>query len=210
MENVKIIVDGMEKDVLGLLYVYNSKYYFIYTEKELDESGYVILYSSQIGKETVTTEYGVVDTGYMIGVNVTDPEEQSQVQKSISYIVEDKKNNTINPEIQYMPLNILTNLKIVGKKRFRLLKSLIEDNFKIHFDEESNFLENSTNILSSENQNIQEQLGDNENVVSEAQDLNVIIDYRSKYFEEVEKSKELEENIMLLNKKIEEIKKIVE
>ena len=96
MENVKIIVDGMEKDVLGLLYVYNSKFYFIYTEKELDESGYVILYSSQIGKETVTTEYGVVDTGYMIGVNVTDPEEQSQVQKSISYIVEDKKNNTIN------------------------------------------------------------------------------------------------------------------
>ena len=52
MENIKIFIDGIQKDVYGLFYVFDSKYYFIYTEKEVDENGYVILYMSQVGKET--------------------------------------------------------------------------------------------------------------------------------------------------------------
>lgn len=134
MENVKIFIDGIQKDVYGLFYVFDSKYYFIYTEKEVDENGYVILYMSQVGKETKNTETGPVDTGYMVGVEVTNPEEQQKVQTSISYIVEDKKNNTTNPQIQYLPMSMLTNLKIVSKKRFRLLKSIVVDNFKLSFE----------------------------------------------------------------------------
>ena len=70
MENIKVTINGIQKEVYGLFYIYNSKYYFIYTEKELDENGYVILYMTQVGKETASTPNGSVDTGYMIGVEI--------------------------------------------------------------------------------------------------------------------------------------------
>ena len=91
MENIKILIDGMEKEVFGIFYIFNSKYYFIYTEKEIDENGYVVLYMTQIGKETQSTPTGVVETGYMVGAEITDLEEQKNVQNSISLIVSDKK-----------------------------------------------------------------------------------------------------------------------
>ena len=134
MENVNIILDGIQKNVYGLFYIYDSKYYFVYTEKEVDENNYVMLYMSQVGKETKNTENGPVETGYMVGVEVTDPNEQQKAQTSISYIVEDKKHNTTNPQIQYLPMSMLSNLKIVSKKRFRLLKSIMEENFKLKFE----------------------------------------------------------------------------
>lgn len=238
MENVKIFVDGIQKDVYGLFYVFNSKYYFIYTENEVDENGYVILYMSQVGKETKNTETGPVDTGYMIGVEVTNPEEQQRVQTSISYIVEDKKNNTINSEIQYLPMSMLTNLKIISKKRFRLLKSIIVDNFNVPFEnavdsqiESDNFInkvdpivsnENSSSIVTVESSdqtqalqnmnNIQDQLQENisdDNNIS-SNESNIIIDYRSKYFEEEEKNKELQAQIDELTNKLNEIRKVIE
>ena len=48
MENVKIFIDGIQKDVYGFFYIFDSKYYFVYTEKEVDENGYVILYMSKL------------------------------------------------------------------------------------------------------------------------------------------------------------------
>ena len=253
MENVKILIDGIQKDVHGIFYSFESKYYFIYTEKEVDENNYVILYMTQVGRETKNTENGPVDTGYMVGIEITNPEEQQKVQTSISYIVEDKKNNTLNPLIQYLPMTMLTNLKIVGKKRFKLLKSIMIDNFKIKFEEDNApKLENvgtlevqpvSSNIepLSSSSTPldqlvvpIPEPVSVTEKVVSSAQvgqhleELstssstsavvtegspsaeNVIVDYRSKYFEEEEKNKELQNQIDELTKKIEEIKKVLE
>ena len=111
MENVKILVDGVEKEVFGIFYIYNSKYYFIYTDKEIDENGYVILYMLQVGKETQNTPNGPVDTGFMVGVEITDLEEQKQVQNSISIIVDDKKNGTLNPQIKYLPMSMITKLK---------------------------------------------------------------------------------------------------
>ena len=228
MENIKIFIDGNQKDVYGLFYVFNSKYYFIYTEKEVDENGYVILYMSQVGKETKNTEAGPVDTGYMVGVEVTNPEEQQKVQTSISYIVEDKKNNTTNPQIQYLSMSMVTNLKIVSKKRFRLLKSIIEDNFKVPI-EAIETLEPQTDNLSNETvhvepivdvqpqplqnlNNSQTQLQPNANADnnSSLNQTNVIIDYRSKYFEEEEKNKELQAQIDELTQKLDEIKKVIE
>ena len=238
MENVKIFIDGIQKEVYGLFYVFDSKYYFIYTEKEVDENGYVILYMSQVGKETKNTPTGPVDTGYMIGVEVTNPEEQQKVQESISYIVEDKKNNTVNPQIQYLPMSMLTNLKIVSKKRFRLLKSIIVDNFKITFEnmlfpevQPDNLLNetnpvvpnrSSTHIISPqpslETESLQN-LNNNETLLKSnvgtdnnisSNENNIIIDYRSKYFEEEEKNRELQAQIDELTQKLNEIKKIIE
>ena len=242
MENVKIYIDGIQKDVYGVFYIYNSKYYFIYTEKEVDEKGYVILYMSQVGKETKNTPNGPVDTGYMVGVEVADAEEQKKAQVSVSYIVEDKKNNTTNPEIQYLPMNMLVNLKIVSKKRFRLLKSIMMENFKLAFEDvQTNVVENTLSgqnlepiapvmpevdpVVESVPSVMPEVTSVAEPVVpvmpeviseikapteTNLNDANVIIDYRSKYFEEEEKNQQLQAKIDELTQKLNEIKKVIE
>lgn len=224
MDSVKIFIDGIQKEVYGLFYVFDSKYYFIYTEKEVDENGYVILYMCQVGKETKNTETGPVDTGYMVGIEVTNPEEQQKVQTSISYIVEDKKNNTINTQIQYLPMSALTNLKIVSKKRFRLLKSIIVDNFKVPFVQDATpqptvvipeipvqpiVNEQPQPLQSLDNASTPVQVNTDDNNVS-SNESNVIIDYRTKYFEEEEKNKELQAKIDELTQKLNEIKKVIE
>lgn len=267
MENIKVLIDGIQKEVYGLFYIYNSKYYLIYTEKELDENGYVILYMTQVGKETANTPNGPVDTGYMIGVEITDPNDQKIAQESISYIVEDKKNNTQNSKIQYMPMNMLVNFKILSKKRFRLLKSIIVDNFKLSFDEPTNIdilldnLPQQVNspalspiqpILNTEQVNVSNQpvpiaqlsqqeiqlstdtvSNETANVVTPAVNIeqpseveqlepvieipestqvndNVVVDYRTRFFEEEEKNKELQAQIDILTQKLNDIKNIIE
>ena len=251
MENVKIWIDGVQKEVFGLFYIFNSKYYFIYTEKELDENGYVVLYMTTVGKETKNTENGAIETGAMIAMEISSPEEQQQAQTSISYIVEDKKNNTKNPQIQYLSMSMLSELKIISKKRFRLLKSIMEENFKLTFDSTINTNNNMIEIqplASSETLNTQqvaqplaevipqpqqtvqpmeqqvktivESVQPTEQIVVPAAPVqptqpvnnveeNIIIDYRSKYFEEQEKNKELQVQIDELNHKLEEIKKVI-
>ena len=218
MENIKILIDDVQKDVYGLVYIYDSKYYFIYTEKEVDGE-YVVLYMTQVGKETQNTPTGPVDTGYMIGVEVTNPEEQKKAQTSISYIVEDKKNNTTNSQIQYLPISMLTNLKIISKKRFRLLKSIMVDNFKLTFDTIENKeletvvspepIEENVSPLQQEI-GVDEELNNNQSIITNNENDNVIVDYRTRYFEEEEKNKELQSQIDFLTQKLEEIKKIIE
>lgn len=266
MENIKIWIDGVQKDVFGLFYIFNSKYYFIYTEKELDENGYVVLYMTTVGKETKNTENGAIETGAMIAMEIANPEEQQQAQTSVSYIVEDKKNNTKNSQIQYLPISMLNELKIISKKRFRLLKSIMEENFKLTFDTVATATNDVVEIqpITSVAPINQEQVAQPLNQVLPAGQLeqmvqptiiepqpvlpvtpvqleppvqgiqtpvepetqsveislkptepinnieeNVIIDYRSKYFEEQEKNKELQLQIDDLTQKLEEIKKVI-
>ena len=135
MENTKIFIDnGSEANVNGIFYVFNSKYYFIYTMSELDETDYVRLYVVQVCKEIQNTPTGPIDTGYMLGMEISNPEEWSRVQESITKIVEDKKNNTTNSDIQYLPMSMLTNLKIISKNKFKLMKNIVQDNFKVSID----------------------------------------------------------------------------
>ena len=69
MEKYNLILEnGTSKEVDALFYLYNSKYYFMYTEREIDEAGYVILYLVQVGKEVIRNEFGNVETGAMVGV----------------------------------------------------------------------------------------------------------------------------------------------
>lgn len=146
MDKVKIILDnGSEAEVYSIFYLYKSKYYFIYTTKEIDANGYVVLHLVQVGKELKNTPQGVVDTGYMVGVEIPSSEEWKLVQESITKIVEDKKNNTKSPDIQYLPISMLSKLKIVSKKTFRLMKSIIENDFKLNLDEEPK-LENTSGV----------------------------------------------------------------
>ena len=133
-----LLENGQQKEVDGILYIYNSKYYFIYTEKEIDENGYVILSLVQVGKEVKNTPEGNIDTGNMIGLEIADLEEWKQVQTSITKMVDDKKMGTVSSEIQYLPIGMLSNLKIVSKKTFRLMKSIIKDVFKLNIEDAVN------------------------------------------------------------------------
>ena len=198
MEKLNIILEnGIDCDVNCLFYLYNSKYYFIYTTKEIDENGYVILYLTQIGKEVKNTPTGPVETGYMIGVEITDTEEWKLVQTSISKIVESAKSKIADPEIQFLPLSMLGKLKILGKKKFRLLKDIVRDDLNVEFDD----------TPKEELEDIVEQSVEQPAVNNV--EPSVVIDYRAKFFEEQDKNEELEKEIVELNGKLEEIKKIV-
>ena len=237
MEKVNIIVDSsIEKEVNGLLYLYNSKYYLIYTEGELDENEYVILYLVLLGRETINTETGVVDTGYMMGV-LPEDNEWPEIQKSIATIVEDKKQGTQNPSIQYFPTNMLGKIKIIGQKRFRLTKNIIQEKFGLNLSIEKtmvNEINENENIVvdnklvSTQNlddlqmpineptplvtiQNtpiVQNEIVENNNPINSQYDI--IVDYRTSFFEEQEKNKQLQEKINELTAKLEDIKKVIE
>lgn len=205
MENELVTItgfDGQTKTVKGIFYLFNSKYYFMYTEGEMDGEDYVKLYSIQVGKEVVNNEGAPVETGNMIGVETSDPEEWKKVQESITQIVQDKKNNTKDSKIQYLPTNMLSNLKIMSENKFKLLKQIVVDNFK--FD-----LLPSNEPISSpvESENLQLNTTINNQQETEEE---VIIDYRTKFFEEQDKNNKLEETIKLLEEKIENIKKLIE
>ncbi len=188
MEKLNIVLEnGTEEEVNCLFYLYNSKYYFIYTTKELDENGYVVLYLAQIGKEVKNTERGPIETGFMIGAEITDPEEWKSVQTSISKIVETAKTKVADPDIQILPLSMLQKLKILGKKKFRLLKDIVKNDLDVEFDEQA--------------------VG-NGPVVNNS-DETVVIDYRAKFFEEQQKNEDLTKQVEVLNNKLSEIQKII-
>ena len=278
MDKVKIFLeDGVEVEVNCIFYLYNSKYYFLYTLNELDENGYVRLYLVKVGKEAANSENGQIETGNMIGIEVPTDEEWKEVQTSISKIVSSKKTKIEDKDIQYLPLTMLTNLKIASKKTFRLLSSIIENDFGVDIserlaltDEEKALKdpnmnkpieENSTEIGDSQEDNNQEKdesiieeniSGENgaeeetteivdsdddtkeadsseseistDNVIeetdnndveednedeSEYDNSDIIIDYRTRFFEEQEKNKRLKEEIKKLNKKLQEIDEII-
>lgn len=225
MENTKLFLDnGTQTNVNGIFYVFNSKYYFIYTMSELDENDYVKLYVVQVCKEIQNTPTGPIDTGYMLGMEINNPEEWSRVQESITKIVEDKKNNTTNSDIQYLPISMLTNLKIIGKNKFKLMKRIVQDNFKVEIQSSPNLNASSDSLAPNQplepisNTIMNDSAIPLENLTTiptssvtpiPTNDNDVIIDYRSRFFEEQEKNQELEEQLKNLNQKLEQIKNII-
>lgn len=221
MDRVSIILENnVQKEVYSIFYLYNSKYYLIYTESQLDENGYVILHLVQVGKEIRNTPTGPVDTGNMLGVEISDPNEWKLVQESITKIVSNKKNKTDSPDIKYLSVSMLNNLKIVSKKTFRLMQSIVEEVFGISLatidsisTPENNYTNNeqqnnNTNELISTSNN-DSQISENTNL-SVQENSDVIVDYRARFFEEQSKNEQLQIMIDGLNEKIENIKKIIE
>ncbi len=205
MDNTKIILNnGTAVNVNGIFYVFNSKYYFIYTTGELDENEYVKLYLVQVCKEVQNTPNGPVDTGYMLGLEITDSTEWKNVQSSITKIVDDKKNGTVSNEIQYLPINMLVNLKIVSANKFKLMKHIIEENFKLVLLSQNNTVGNVNEVVPNINVQSQPQAP-----LQPSVDGDVIIDYRAKFFEEQDKNQQLEEQIKGLEEKINNIKNII-
>lgn len=188
MEQITILdSNGLQKEVSGLLYAYEGKYYFIYTDKELDENGYVVLHLCQVGKEVINKDGVPTETGYMVGIEISNPEEWQKVQESITKIVESKKEEKENPEIHYFPTTMLGTLKVTSSKTFRLIKSVLEKCFNIEFPKI-----------------------DAEEVIVGENKYNSVIDYRTSFFEEQQKNAELQTKIQELEEKIASIKSIIE
>ena len=248
MEDAKVILEnGTELSVSGIFYIFNSKYYFMYTEKEKIDDDYVQLYVVQVCKEVQNTINGPVDTGYLLGIETTDASEWSKVQESITIIVDEKKTGKKNSAIQYLPINMLANLKIVSKNKFKLMTHLLSDVFNLEMSTNQSGQEAST-----VNQDIQQELNviqpmqpsqpielsqlehleqPSESVElsqlqqstqpSETPSMNqvpdsntnvnedIIVDYRTKFFEQQDKNKELQEQIKILQEKLESIKNII-
>ena len=217
MENIKIISDsGIEINVYGIFFVFNSKYYFVYTENETDENDYVKLYVVQVCKEIQNLPTGPVDTGYMLGMQITNDEEWSMIQNAITQIVEYKKTGKQSGEIQYLPISMLINLKIISKNRFKLMKHILEENFNVIISQPNNLnsvdltsnetiIDNQQSVDISGNKSITEGLDTSDSTLSN----DVIIDYRTRFFEEQEKNKDLEEKIRILEEKLNNIKNII-
>ena len=269
MDKTEIFLeDGTKKIVNCIFYLYNNNYYFLYTENEKDENGYIKLYLVKVGKETVNSDNGPVETGNMIGIEVPTLDEWKEVQGSISKIVNSKKTKVEDSSIQYLPINMLVNLKILSKKSFRLLSGIIEKDFGVVLDKKndesivvenkdsnensisSNSLENiqnesnelsstdlfpegsnsdsvtninqgdeiidelnndisTTNDIKEDHEEIQDSFEITTAEVDDASDQEIIIDYRTKFFEEQEKNKKLNDEIEKLNKKLNDIKEII-
>lgn len=279
MDKTEIFLeDGTKKLVSCIFYLYNSSYYFLYTENEKDENGYIKLYLVKVGKETVNSENGPVETGNMIGIEIQTDDEWKDVQASISKIVNSKKTKVDDSSIQYLPISMLVNLKIISKKTFRLLSDIIEKDFGVSLNEMSVEDQTKNNIdivdlnksdeesFESSSQVVEPIVPDNLSVTSDKiQDINkedevlqtdklideldssidsnkentkkdenneigkdsfeittgevepeedyensnIIIDYRTRFFEEQEKNKKLQEEIDALNKKLLNIKEII-
>ena len=193
MDKLNVLLEnGTQKEVDCIFYLYNQKYYFIYTEKELDENDYVLMNVVQVGKEVKQTLNGPVDTGFLIGIDSNNPDENQDIQLSITKIVEDMKNKSQSEDIKYLPISMLSNLKIVSKKTFRLLRNVVEQYFGLSLSSNSNNTSNSM-ITNQESKS----------------EPDIIVDYRSKYFEEQEKNEELEKTITDLKTKLDSIKGII-
>lgn len=226
MEFIRAILEnGTEKDVNSIFYSYNGMYYLIYTDKEIDENGYVILNVCKVGKNQ-----GSADNEY-IGVEISDSNEWSIVQKSVAAIVEDKKNNTNSGVVTYYSTSQIGKIRILGKKTFRLMKDILKNFFGVSFDEENVSLPGvqlevpSTPELVSPvvEQTATDTLVVPPTVETSAVELpqdspveedqafsdDVIVDFRTAFYDEQEKNRELENKITELTKKLEEIKNII-
>ena len=209
MENTKIILEnGAQVDVYGIFYVFDLKYYLIYTLGESVDNDYIQLYMVQVCKEIQNTVEGPKETGYMIGIETSNQEEWSAVQSSVTKILDSKKTGIANTQIQYLTMDMLQNLKIVSKNKFKLLKSTLKDTFALDFGESQKELDSGGVNSSVSNKSNQIAL---QNVSSANQQQNdVIIDYRARFFEEQEKNRQLEEELKALQEKINSVKSIID
>lgn len=229
MDQVKIITkQGVEESVYGIFYTYNNKYYFIYTLANIDENGYVVLHIVQVGKEVKNTPTGPVDTGYMVGVEISNEEEWKSVQNSITKLVESKKNGVENSEIQYLSVDMLSSLKIMSSRTFKLVKNIVEQYFNVKIDAAStqNTIVipqpakelapipadtfDSNNISQYAQSNGFSNTSSTTEIESTNQQNEMVIDYRTKFFEEQETNKQLLQKVEELNKKIDDIKQIIQ
>ena len=130
MDNVNVTIENVVKNVQGIYYISNNNYYFLYTEKQRDENGYIILNIVKVLQEVVNTPTGQAPTGNLVGLSITDEEEWKNVQKDISNIIDDKQNKK-REAVRYLDINLLQKLIVKSTRIFRLKNEIYKKTFKI-------------------------------------------------------------------------------
>ena len=138
MNSVEIIDEnGIKVNALGIYYISNNNYYFIYTKQELDDQNHVILYITKVLREVTNTPNGQVPTGYIIGVKVDDENEYTTVKNDIVNIIEEKQSGK-DPTVRYLDLSMLSNYKVKDYRVFKLDKNTYSSVFGQMLDEPGN------------------------------------------------------------------------
>ena len=119
MENVEVTIEDVVKSVRGIYYISNNNYYFLYTEGNRDENGYIVLNVVKVLQEVVNTPTGQAPTGNLVGLTIAEDQEWKDVQKDISNIIDDKQNKK-QEAVRYLDLNLLQKLIVKSTRIFRL------------------------------------------------------------------------------------------
>ena len=129
MDNVNVTIENVVKNVQGIYYISNNNYYFLYTEKQRDENGYIILNIVKVLQEVVNTPTGQAPTGNLVGLSITDENEWKNVQKDIGNIIDDKQNKK-REAVRYLDINLLQKLIIKNTRVFRLKEEMYNKTFE--------------------------------------------------------------------------------
>lgn len=197
MNQTQVIISNNSVSVMAVFYIVRNNYYVIYTDGKVDENNFVVLYIAKILQEVVTTENGPQPTGYLVGTTITNDDEYSLVKQDISNIIDAKQNN-IEANVQFFDPSVLGQIKIRDTKIFRLKKDVFEQIFgPININVEQTITEQQP-VNTSETEKVQEVPTVNNN------DDN--LSFEQKYYQEVEKNKELQNQLDNLIQQINSLK----
>ena len=128
MDNVEVMIDNVVKNVLGMYYISNNNYYFLYTENQRDEKGYIVLHVVKVLQEVMNTPSGQTPTGNLVGIAINDEQEWKNVQKDISNIIADKQNKK-RQAVRYLEIKLLKKLIVKNTRIFRLKEEIFNKSF---------------------------------------------------------------------------------
>ena len=117
--------DNQEEKSYAIYYTINDRFYTIYTTKEKDENGYVILHIAKVLKEVNNTPEGIVPTGKYIGLEISDQSEWDNAKVNIGEIVSNKQNNTPT-SVSYLPVSEINGISIKSSKTFKLREDVVD------------------------------------------------------------------------------------
>lgn len=117
-------IDNMSIRSYAIYYTNNERFYVIYTEKEKDENGYVVLHVAKVLKEVNSTPEGIVPTGRFIGLEISDAAEWDAVKLDISSIVANKQSGA-ETNVKYLPVDEIVGINIKSSKIFKLREDVV-------------------------------------------------------------------------------------
>ena len=109
----------------AVYYKSQGRYYVIYTERNKDEKGYVVLHLAKVLKVVNSSEDGeVVPTGKYVGMDVENATEWADVKNDIQNVVAYLQGN--GPEtVEFLPVDSIKGIFIKSSKTFRLTEEIV-------------------------------------------------------------------------------------
>jgi len=118
--------DNTQTKCYAVYYSSQGRYYIIYTDKSVDEKGYVIIHLAKVLKVVNRNEDNVViPTGAYVGMEVTDQLEWNTVKTDIQTVIANLQGDD-SVTVQYLPLDDIKGIVIKSSKTFRLSEEIVK------------------------------------------------------------------------------------